>query len=226
MTRHLFLRTAAVGLTVGPLLFTLGDLLRRLVEPSGNPSATQLTHAVGDHSAAWLAAGLLSVLAAPLILVGVAGLLLDAAGRGARTTVVGAALVAVGACASVGHAVAFYTPYALYDRAGTPDTALRALDDASGSYPLLVCLIAVFVVGMMLGSIVLFVGLRRARRVPLWAVISAVVFVAAGSSGGVAAGVVGVVAAAAAFGPAARSVTRSGPPAAAAPERREANLPV
>jgi hypothetical protein len=79
---------------------------------------------------------------------------------------------------------------------------------------------------MMLGSIVLFVGLRRARRVPLWAVISAVVFVAAGSSGGVVAGVVGVLAAGVAFGAAAGSLTRSAPPAAAVPERREANLPV
>jgi hypothetical protein len=226
MTPHSFRRTAALGLTGGPLLFTLGDLLRRLVEPYGNPSATQLTQAVGDHPVTWLSAGLLSVLAAPLILVGVAGLLVDAVGRGARTTVAGVALVAVGACASVGHAAAFYAPYALYDRAGTPHTALRALDDTSGSYPLLVCLITAFVVGMMLGSIVLFVGPRRARRVPLWAVISAVVFVAAGSSGGVVAGVVGVLAAGVAFGAAAGSLTRSAPPAAAVPERREANLPV
>ena len=153
-------------------------------------------------------AGLLSVLAAPLLVVGVAGLLVDVAGRGGRTTVIGGSLVAIGAMASVGHAAAFYAPYALYDRAGTSEAAVRALDDASESYPLLVALIGLFVVGMMLGSIVLLVGLRRARRVPVWSVVAAVVFVAAGSSGGVAAGVVGIVAAAAAFGPAAWSVAR------------------
>jgi hypothetical protein len=226
MTRHTFLRTAALALVAGPLLFTLGDLLRRLVEPSGNPSAAELTHAVADHSTAWLWAGLLSVLAAPLFVTGVAGLVVDARGRGGRTTTVGAALVGLGGFASVGHAVAFYAPYAVYGRAATPDAALRALDDAAGSYPLLVCLIALFVVGMMLGSIVLFVGLRRAGRVPLWSVVSAVVFVAAGSSGGVVAGLVGVLAAAVAFGPAAWSLARSATPATAGLERSEANLPL
>lgn len=225
MTRHTFHRIAALGLVVGPLLFTLGDLLRRLVEPSGSPSAAEITRAVGDHSAVWLLAGLLSLLAAPLLVTGVAGLLVDVAGRGARTTVIGGSLVAIGAMASVGHAAAFYAPYALYDRAGTSDAAARALDDASESYPLLVALIGLFVVGMMLGSIVLLVGLRRARRVPVWSVVAAVVFVAAGSSGGDAAGVVGILAAAAAFGPAAWSLARSTTPAPATVERSEANLP-
>ena len=215
MTRHAFLRIAAVGLFAGPLLFTLGDLLRRLVEPSGSPSATEITGAVSDHPTAWLSAGLLSVLAAPLLVAGVAGLVVDARARGRRTTLVGAAMVMVGGFASIGHAVAFYTPYALYSRAGTPDVAMRALDVASEGYPLLVALIALFIVGMMLGSVVVLVGLRRAGRVPVWSVIAGVLFVAAGSSPGVAAGVVGIVAAVAAFGPAARSLVR--PPAALAP---------
>ena len=225
MTPHTFHRIAAVGLLAGSLLFTLGDLLRRLVEPSGNPSVAELSRAVGDHSTTWLTAGLLSLLAAPLLVAGVAGLVVDARGRGGRTTRIGATMVVVGGFASIGHAVAFYAPYALYDRARTPVPAMRALDDASGSYPLLVALIAVFVVGLMLGSIVLFAGLRRARRVPVWTVVAAVVFVAAGSSGGVAAGVVGVLAAALAFGPAARSLVRPPAPVPAASEWDGATLP-
>lgn len=112
----------------------------------------------------------------------------------------------VGAMASVGHAAAFYSPYALFAKAHTPTTELTALDKASESYPLLVALIVLFIVGMMLGTIVLFVGLRRARRVPIWAVVAAVVFVACGSTGGVVPGVLGIVAALAAFVPAARSI--------------------
>jgi hypothetical protein len=225
MTRHTLLRTSGLGLVAGPLLFTLGDLLRRLVEPSGSPSTPAITRAVGDHSAAWLAAGLLSLLAAPLLVAGVAGVMLEARGKGGRTTMIGAWMVAVGAFASIGHAVAFYTPYALYDRAGTAASAAAHLDDASEGYPLLVAIIAVFIVGMMLGSIVLFVGLRRARRVPVWSTVAAVVFVAAGSSGGVAAGVVGVVAAAAAFGPAARSLVRPTAPARTGVGLDGVNLP-
>jgi hypothetical protein len=225
MTRHTFLRISALGLLTGPVLFTLGDLVRRLVEPSGSPSAAAITRAVGDHSAAWLVAGLLSLLAAPLLVAGVAGVMLEARGRGCRATVIGAWMIAVGAFASIGHAVAFFAPYALYDRAGIASSTATHLDDASEGYPLLVVLIASFIVGMMLGSIVLFVGLRLARRVPIWSTVAAVVFVAAGSSGGVAAGVVGVVAAAAAFGPAARSLLRAVSPAPAAVEGAGVTLP-
>lgn len=225
MTRHTFHRIAAAGLFAGPLLFTLGDLLRRLVEPVGSPSAAEITRAAGDHAGLWLSAGLLSLLAAPLLVVGVLGLVADCSGRGARTTTIGAVMVVIGGFASIGHAVAFYAPYALYDRADTPEPALRALDHASEGYPLLVALIALFVVGMMLGSLVLLVGLRLASRVPVWSVVSAVVFVAAGSSGGVVAGVVGVAAAVAAFGPAARSLTRATAPVPAGSERGGATLP-
>jgi hypothetical protein len=206
MTRDTFRRISALGLLAGPILFALGDLMRRLVEPSGSPSAPAITRAVGDHSTAWLSAGMLSLLAAPLLVTGVAGLVLDARGRGGRTTMIGAWMVAIGAFASIGHAVAFYASYALYDRAGIAPSTANQLDDASEGYPLLVVLIALFVVGMMLGSIVLFVGLRLARRVPVWSAVATVVFVVAGSSGGVPAGVVGLVAALAAFGSAARSL--------------------
>lgn len=49
MTTSMHTRLAAVGLASGPLLFTLGDLLRRLVEPSGTPSAGAITAAVHEH---------------------------------------------------------------------------------------------------------------------------------------------------------------------------------
>jgi hypothetical protein len=213
MTNSTRTRIAAVLLVLGPLLLTLGDLLRRLVEPAGSPKAAAITHAVAEHPGAWLAAGLLSV-AAGLCLVPAALALIPATtGRGSRVTTVGALLVAAGAVASVGHAVAFYAPYALFARAGTPDRELAAIDTTSESYPLLVVLIALFIVGTMLGSLVLLVGLRRARRVPIWSVVAAVVFVGCGSAGGVGPGVVGVAAALAAFVPAARALMAGGPAA-------------
>ncbi len=215
MTNSTHTRIAAAGLVLGPLFLTLGDLLRRLVEPSGTPSAVAITEAVGDHPGAWLAAGLLAVAAAFCFMPGVAGLVASAHGRGARSTTTGAVLVGVGALASVGHLVAFYSPYALFDTAGTPGPELEALDRASERYPLLITLIALFVVGLMLGSIVLLVGLRRARRVPVWAVVAAVVFVACGTTNGIPAGVLGVVAALATFIPVARSLTDGRHPAAA-----------
>lgn len=210
MTNSTHTRFAAAGLVAGPLLFTLGDLLRRLVEPSGTPSATAVTAAVGSHDGTWLVAGLLSVAAAFCLVPGAWGLLTCAGGRGARTTTVGALMVGAGALALVGHTVAFYAPYALSARAHTSASELTALDHASESYPLLVALIVLFIVGMALGPVVLLAGLRRARRVPVWAVVAAVVFAASGSTGGVGAGVLGIVAALATFLPAARSMIVAG----------------
>jgi hypothetical protein len=225
MTRHTFLRLSALGLLTGPLLFTLGDLVRRLVEPSGTLATADITRAVAEHQAAWQFAAILALLSGPLLVLGVAGLAIDARGRGGRTTWIGVWMVAIGAFASIGHAVAFYAPYALYGRAGVSSSVMQALDDASERYTPLVALIVLFIAGMMLGSIVLIVGLRRARKVPVWSAVAAVVFVAAGSSGGVLAGLVGVVAALAAFGPAARSLVE--PAVAASQDRtgREATLP-
>jgi hypothetical protein len=225
MTRHRYLRISALALLTGPLLLAVADLVRRLVEPSGTPSATAVTRAVGEHQAAWQVAALLALLSGPLLVLGVSGLALDARGRGCRTTMVGVWLVAIGSFAAIGHAVAFYTPYALYDLAGVSPSAIDALDDASESYLPLVMLIVLFIAGTMLGAIVLLVGLRRARRVPVWSPVAAVVFVAAGSSGGVLTGVVGVVAALAAFGPAARSLVAPAVPATRDRTAREATLP-
>jgi hypothetical protein len=204
-------RVCAAGLLVGPLMFTIGDVLRRVVEHDAVDSAAGLTDAVADKPGLWLAAALLSALAPVAFLPGVAALVATARGRGSATTLVGGCLLALGLLASVGHAVAFYAPYALYDRAGAPDSALTALDSESESYPLLVVLIVLFIAGLVLGTIVMLVGLRMADRVPVWAVVSGVVFAVAGGSGGVVLGIVGVVAAVAAFAPAARSLLMTQP---------------
>jgi hypothetical protein len=211
MTTSTRTRIAAALLVAGSLAFTLGDLLRRLVEPAGSPDPVDITRAVGQHHAAWLSAGLLAVVAglclapAALALVPTAG---SRRSRGARATMIGAVMTAIGAMASIGHAVAFYAPYALFAQARTERADVTAIDAASESWPLLTVLIALFIVGMMLGPIVLLGGLRRARRVPVWSVVAAVVFAACGSAGSAAAGVLGTAAALAAFVPAARAVLR------------------
>lgn len=206
MTNSTLLRFSAAGLAVGALLFSLGDVLRRLVDSSTGSSPTAITASVHDHPGLWLAAGILSALAPVLFIPGVCAVVATTRGRGSRVVAVGGALVVLGLVASAGHAVAYYSPYALYDRAGTDASAVKALQDASEAYPMLVTLIIAFIIGMTIGVITLLVGLRRARRVPVWAPIAAVVFAVAGSSGGVVMGVVGMVAALAAFLPAARSL--------------------
>ncbi len=206
MTNSTLLRFSAAGLLVGALLFSLGDLLRRTVDSSTGSSPTAIAASVHNHPGVWLVASLFSALAPVFLIPGVCALVATTRARGSRVVAVGGALVLLGLVASVGHAVAYYTPFALYDRAGTDPATIKALDDASESYPMLVALIIAFIVGVTVGTIALLIGLRRARRVPVWAPIAAVVFAVAGSSGGVAMGVLGTAAALAAFLPAARSL--------------------
>ncbi|GAA1938484.1 hypothetical protein [Nocardioides marmoribigeumensis] len=207
MTNSTLLRFSAAGLLVGALVLSLGDLLRRTVDSATGSSPTAIAASAHDHAGVWLTAGVLSALAPVLLIPGVCALVATTRGRGSRVVAVGGALVVVGLVASAGHAVAYYAPFALYGRAATDAATIQALDDASEAYPMLVGLIVAFVVGLTIGMITLLVGLRRARRVPVWAPIAAVVFAAAGSSSSVAMGVLGIVAALAAFLPAARSLT-------------------
>jgi hypothetical protein len=222
MTNSTLLRFSAAGLLVGALLFSLSDLLRRTVDSSTGSSPTATAASVHDHPGVWLAAGILSALAPAFFIPGVCALAATTRERGSRVVAVGAALAVLGLVASTGHAVAYYSPFALYGRAHADAATIKALDHASESYPLLIALIIAFIVGMTIGMITLLVGLRRARRVPVWAPIAAVMFAVAGSSGGVAMGVLGTAAALATFLPAARSLVV--PTTDGASERSELDL--
>jgi hypothetical protein len=97
-----------------------------------------------------------------------------------------------------GHTIGYYGTYAAYADSGLDTTALTAMDgttDALGGVA-----IALFMLGMLLGPIVLTIGLRRAGAVPIWVPVLAVVFVVAGAVSGVPAGVVGLLAGLASLG--------------------------
>ena len=184
---------AATGLVAGALGFTVADLARRLVEPA-HPTSVTLAETAAQHPAAWLTAGLLSALLPLLVLPGLGLLALTVQGRGARVVRVGAGLLGIGSVAASVHAAGYFGMYDVLARSGVAPSAVRAVDSASESSPFFVPFIVLFMAGMLLGPIVLAAGMRRARLVPVWAPIAAVVFAVAGGTGGVAAGVVGLVA--------------------------------
>ena len=204
-------RVSSFLLVFGALSFSGADLLRRLVVPAGNPDTAAITHAVAQHQGLWLVASLLAVVAGGCLAVGALALIPHQRARGSRATTLGAIMLAIGAMASIGHAVAFYSPYALFALVDASAGQITALDRASESSPLLLLLILAFMVGLMPGSIILFTGLRRARRIPLWALVAVVVFVVCGSANGVLPGVLGLLAAVAAFIPAATDLYRVSP---------------
>jgi len=206
------LRLAAAGLALGAIAFGAGDVVRRMVQPANTDTAS-MTAAVHHHAGAWTLAGLLAVASAILLLAGVAAAGRSVAGRGATLTTVGSALVVVGLLGSLIHAAGFYGFYGVYAKSGADAGAIHTIDSASGSYPLFGVGIGLFMVGMLLGPILLTIGLRRAGAVPVWVPIAAIVFAVSSSVNGVAAGVVGLVAALLTFGTIGVSLLRHAEPA-------------
>jgi hypothetical protein len=198
MTTSGFTRYAgSAGLVLGVLAFSGGDVLRRLVEPAA-PTLASTTAAVGGHPGMWFAAGALELLSALLLVAGAVGVVALVRDRGRVLTGVGAALLATGAIASTGHTIGYYGTYAAYADSGLDSASLARLDGATDALGGIA--IALFMLGMLLGPIVLTVGLRRAGAVPVWVPVLAFVFVVAGAVSGVAAGLVGLVAGLASLG--------------------------
>lgn len=209
--------TARIALIVGAAAFAVADLIRRIILPDGLDTAGMID-AVSSHSGAWLVAGLLALAAPVLMLPGIAGATRAVTERGRVLTRIGGAAVILGLLAAIGHAVAFYGMAALYARTSLNSADAARFEDASNAYPLFVVLIVLFIVGLLLGPILLTLGLRRARTVQIWVPVVAIIFGVSGSVGGVPAGVVGVVAALATFVPiAVPALTRAAAPTTAPP---------
>jgi len=123
-----------------------------------------------------------------------------ARGRGFALTAIGSSLTAVGLLGSLLHTAGYYGMYGAYAKSGADTVAVHAIDKTSGGYPVFGIGIGLFMVGMLLGPILLTIGMRRAARVPVWVPVAAVVFAVSGAVGGLPAGIIGVTAAAATFG--------------------------
>ena len=209
---HLLTPRSAAGasLLLGVAAFSTGDLLRRSVEPAV-ASTTSLTAAVSDHPGTWLAAGMLELLSAFLLVAGALGAARLVRRRGVVLTRIGAWLLAAGAIASTGHTIGYFGTYAAYADSGLDADALSSLaksPDVLGG-----AVIAVFMLGLLLGPVLLTIGLRRGALVPIWVPVVAVVFVVAGAVSGLAAGVVGLVAGLASLGYVGVAVLRTAPDA-------------
>ncbi|HET8614970.1 MAG TPA: hypothetical protein VFL94_05535 [Actinomycetales bacterium] len=205
-TSDLSRRAGGPALALGVLAFSGGDLLRRVVEPT-SPSVATTTAAVRAQAGTWFAAGALELLSALLLVAGAIAVVRLAPARGRTLTVVGATLLGIGGIASTGHTIGYYGTYAAYADSGLDTTALAAMNETTDALGGIT--IALFMLGMLLGPVLLTTGLRRAGVVPIWIPVLAVVFVVAGAVSGVAAGLIGLLAGLVAFGYVGLIITRS-----------------
>lgn len=199
MDQHVRTRTlSGLALIGGISAFVVGDLLRRLVEPPDYSTSWALTSAVHTHLGLWLVAGLLELLSALLLVPGAMGARWLAPVRGAALTTIGSVLMVIGAIASIGHTIGYYGVFAMFAESGLDAASVNQVAAANGLLDGVV--IALFMLGLLVGPVLLTVGLRRAGAVPIWVPVLAVVFVVTANVNGVVAGLVGLAAALAAFG--------------------------
>lgn len=202
-------RAQAACLLLGPLLFATGDLLRRLVVPSNGSDGLADVRHVHDHPGLWQLAALLAAASVFVLIPGLGAVVGLVSDRGLALTRVGTLLLGAGLLASIGHMTAYFGLDGLYDKAALDPAAITQVDKASEAYGPLVGFIPLFIVGMFLGLLLLTIGLRRARVVPIWTVVTALAAIVTGSTGGLAAGVVGLAAWVATFTPIALAVLRT-----------------
>jgi len=197
----------AVAIALGLVSFVLSNVLQWTLEAGGDsPSAV-----ISAQPSAWLTAGISAVLG-PLLWAGgllvVIGLVRE---RGWVLTTIGGIVAAVGLAAGVGHLALFFGLYGDLAAAGSSDSAAKAILNADNSNALGNLLLIVFLVGFCLGPIVLTVGLRRARLVPVWLPVVALVAAVANFVGGPVAGILQLIALLVVFVPLAVLLVRPGP---------------
>jgi len=196
-----------VAIAIGLVSFVVSNVLQWSLESGGeSPSAV-----ISAQPTAWLIAGISAVLG-PLFWAGgllvVVGLVRE---RGWVLTTIGGLVSAIGLAVGVGHLALFFGLYGDLAAAGISDSAAKAVLGADNANALGTLLLIVFLVGFCLGPIVLTVGLRRARLVPVWLPVVALVAAVANFVGGPVAGILQLIALLVVFVPIAVLLVRPGP---------------
>ena len=200
MTAERFWRIAGVvGIALGVLSLVAATIIQWVVQPS-DPSGTPIDLA-RENPGVWLLVGLLAVLGPLAWVGGIVPVTMLARSKGWLVTTIGGYLTAIGLIAGVGHLALFFGLIADAAGAGLDSDTGMALLQADDASVLSNVLLYGFLVGFSLGPILLTIGLRLAKLVPVWVPVAAIVMVVANFVGGIPAGVVQLVAVVATFVP-------------------------
>jgi hypothetical protein len=160
---------AGIALIAAPLLFLVGTVL----DPAWAGETEEYLNEVAADRGLYLLAGILNLLGALLLIPGLLGVIHLLRRRRVTLGQIGAALIMLGA-------VAISSTYVIsvFEIVGTGDEFDREqivalLDDTEESGEA-APVFAMFLLGLVLGSILLAIGLWRQRAVPIWVPIALV----------------------------------------------------
>jgi uncharacterized protein DUF4386 len=170
---------AGIALIAAPVLF----LVATAIDPAWADDTEEYLSEVAADRGLYLLAGILNLLGALLLIPGLLGVIHLLRRRRVTVGQIGAALVMIGAVAIAGTYV-----ISAIEVVGTGDEfdrteVVRLLDEAEESgeaAPIFV----MFLLGLVLGSILLAIGLWRQKAVPVWVPILLVLSSVAGFVGG------------------------------------------
>jgi hypothetical protein len=185
----------AASLALGLASFILTTVLQWILQ-AADPSATML-QAIGKNPGLWLTMSLAAVLGPMVWTAGIIPVTALVCGRGWVLTTIGGYLTGIGLVAGVGHLALYFGLNGDLAASGLDASAVVAVSTADDRAVLANLLLTLFLIAFSLGPILLTVGLRRARLVPVWVPVAGIVATVANFVGGVAAG--GVQLAALAF---------------------------
>ncbi|MBB5632503.1 hypothetical protein BKA04_000726 [Cryobacterium mesophilum] len=188
-----------VGMALGMLSLIAATVIQWFVQPS-DPAGTPID-ITGENPGLWLLVGLLAVLGPLAWVAGIVSTTMLVRTKGWTLTTIGGYLTAAGLVGGVGHLAIFFGLIADAAGAGLDGDTGRAILQADDASILSNVLLYGFLVGFSLGPILLTIGLRMARLVPVWVPVAAIVMVVANFVGGIPAGIVQLVAVVATFGP-------------------------
>jgi Domain of unknown function (DUF4386) len=166
---------AGIALIVAPLLFLLGSVL----DPAWADETEEYLNEVAADRGLYLLAGILNLIGALLLIAGLLGVIHLLRRRRVTLGQVGAALVMIGAVA-----IASTYVISVFEIVGTGDefdreqvvTLFEDTEESGEAAPIFV----MFLLGLVLGSILLAIGLWRQRAVAVWVPIVLVLSSVAG----------------------------------------------
>ena len=187
-----------VGMVLGVASFMAATVIQWVIQPS-DPAATPIAMAQANPTV-WLIAGFLGVVGPLVWVAGIVSITMVVRTRGWALTTIGGYITAAGLIAGVGHLAQFFG--LMTDAAGAKldpasSTALLSADESS---LLATVLLFAFLIGYSLGPVLLTIGLRRAKLVPVWVPVAAIVLVVTNFLDGIPAGIVQLVAIIVTFG--------------------------
>jgi hypothetical protein len=174
-----FSRTlAAIGLLLGPLLLALSSIL----DPAWDDDAATYLAEVADNKGAYIAAGAIGTIGTLLFIPGMLGVMRLMRRRGVTLGQVAAGLLTFGLI-GLTPLLAFNGLDVVLAEASNRDAAVAIYEDIEDSAAVTIYWVSFFMVGIVLGSILLAVALFRRRIVPIWSPILLIVAIVVGFFG-------------------------------------------